>query len=245
MVLLIIISICLFVSGHWICGFLPLLSMLPYGMLPITLKRLKRVNNEPETVIITSISVLTLWQFVQCSIFGNLSVLGNASPELLKRTFDNLMSQYHEARGDKSMLVYLKLIKQLKDIEIHMELVQFNATILYERYCTSAVGLMSKIYPMYTFSEKTYLHDLEMVSRAMISKKRKYDDLNKQIQAWESKSGTNQTNEQKVMAYEDTLLAISNHEKMSYSDDITVLRYCRLLNRLEKHNEYILSQNRK
>ncbi len=204
-------------------------------------KQPKEEAKQPEANIITSISDLTVKQFIQCYAYGKYSVLGIGTDEQLKDGWGVLFSQYHEARKDDSLINYLKLIKQIKILELHRYLITTICAIMKQRYSQSAADVLRSKYPAYKFSKESFEKDLKMVEAAEISNKLKYENLLKQLKIREDANGGKELSpEEKEQDIIDSLIDIRKHENVNYDQNImTVMEFARCQHRILKHIEQL------
>lgn len=189
---------------------------------------------------ITSISVLTLRQFIQCICYGNLSVLGEGTPEQLQDAFNDLLSQYYEAKKDEGAKQRVECVAKMKEIEMHAFLLNSLNEILQERYSEAACEILRKLYPKYQFSYESLANDLKTVKTLEIKNAITYDRYKKALD--EMGGNGKAATEQDLIK---TLLSISKFQGASYNQEMTVMEFAVAQNMIMEHIEDLEIQNAK
>ena len=191
----------------------------------------------PANPLIRSIAVLLLKDFIKCCVENDLTVLGGDTDEQRNDAFMEILSQYYAAKSDESMLSYIKLLRDIKVLELRKAMVDTLTYIMKERFSHAAAKGLQKLYPKHQFTESTYIKDLEWVGKAEIKKKIELDGLLKQLSERdkENSKGEHMTPEQKRVNFIDELMDINKIEGVKYDTTMTVLEYARAQSRKHDH----------
>jgi len=191
----------------------------------------------PANPIIRSIAVLLLKDFIKCCVENDLTVLGGDTDEQRNDAFMEILSQYYAAKSDESMLTYIKLLRDIKVLELRKAMIDTLTYIMKERYSHAAAKGLQKLYPKNQFTEQTYIKDLDWVKKAEIKKKIELDGLIKQLAEIdrENSKGNKMTPEQKRINFIDELMDINKIEGVKYDTNMTVLEYARAQARKHDH----------
>jgi hypothetical protein len=237
-VLLVIVKVIVYlIIGLFVAEFITrwlMFKRFPFKIPKFNRKHSKQVvtpikeETPVNTSLITSISVLILRDFITCCVDGNLSVLGIGTPNEQQAAFTSILSQYYEAKNDPSMSSYIKIIREIKAMELHRGLVNALCTVMRERYSYEAAKVMRELYPKYLFSKQNYIADMEMVAKSEIKNNIKYDRLVVQLKKHEQSQVSSEkvTNEQKHRNFITDLMDINKIEGVKYDiNTMTVLEY--------------------
>jgi hypothetical protein len=244
----------LFNFGHWMQGLVVL--CLPFAVeyacrcykaKKVILPHFKKKPVEtPEIkpVLITSISSLTVSQFIQCYAYDNLNILGTGSHKQIKDCWNDLLGQYHAAIKNENMMQYIKLMRKRMAIELRKVIADKYCAMLKTMYSHHLAESLRKVFPKFKFEPDTVNKDLKNLQTSLIAEKIELDRINKELAGLNSANTKELTPEDKEAEIVDTLIEIRKHTGTNYDEStMTMLTYCRCLNRLYKHIENLQNQS--
>lgn len=265
---IIFIAICIGASiglffWHWWAGFAPIAAiyLIEWGCsawvngdyyppgVPEYKKKGVLLQECPEmplaNILITSISQWYVRDMIQCSYYENYSSLGTGTTAEIQSAYNNLISQYYEAKNDQTMKAYIGLMKKIKVLELNDAIIETNVAILKVWYSKSAATALRKLPPYYQYTEQSYLNDIKMQVTGEIAKGIEYERLCRQLQKMEGEnvSEAKQTPEQKHKNLIRGLMDINKVEGIKYDiNTMTVLEYAIAENRLHDYVESLKAQ---
>jgi hypothetical protein len=244
----------LFILGHWIAAIGVILSpfAIEYTARCVKAKKVIIPHREklpvktPEIApnLITSISVLTVHQFIRCYAFNELNILGTGSHKQIKDCWNDLLGQYHAAIKNESMMTYIKLTRKKMAIELRKQIADRCCNVLKVMYSRQIADSLHKAFPNFTFSLDTLEKDIKQLQIFLVSEKREHDRITKELAALNTGAQKTQTPEEKEEDITDTLIEIRKFTNTNYDENtMNMLTYCRCLTKLHRHYENLKAQN--
>jgi hypothetical protein len=238
----------LFNLEYWVWGIVFFIApfAIEYGCRCYKAKKVllphfdKKVVEAPEItpVLITSISSLTVAQFIQCYAYDNLNILGTGSHKQIKDCWNDLLGQYHAAIKNENMVQYIKLMRKRMAIELRKVIADKYCAMLKTMYSHQLAESLRKVFPLFKFEAETVDKDLKNLQTSLIAEKIELDRINKELEGLNSQNTKVLIGEEKEAEIVDTLIEIRKHTNTNYDEStMTMLTYCRCLNRLYKHIE--------
>lgn len=194
--------------------------------------------------IINSIQELILKDFIKCSVYKDLSVLGEGTAEELNKAWLNIMSEYYETAQKQDVITYLKLVRDINLLNLQKALIDSISGILNERYSIEACNTLRSLYPKYKFTEDSFKDDLSLIKGYQTADRISYDKLTKQLEKLEINKGKEEvlTDTQRYAKFIHFLADINKYEGVKYDLSMTVLEYAvhekRLYDYIEHLNEH-------
>jgi hypothetical protein len=193
--------------------------------------------------LITSISVLTVYQFTRCYAYDDLTILGTGSHKQIKDCWNDLLSQYHAAVKNDNLLAYIKLMRRKSVIEIRKTTADKFCTMLKEAYSPTLASSLRQIFKEYKLTIDSVHKDLKHLQTALIAEKIERDRIIKELAEMDKSGSKATTPEEKEADIVDMLIEIRKHEQTNYNaKEMTVLEFARCQNRLTAHYERLKQQ---
>jgi hypothetical protein len=212
-----------------------------------------KITPELPANLITSISVLTVYQFTRCYAYDDLNVLDvwHVKPEgcrqgqhgEIKKCWEHLLSDYHAAVKNDNLINRIKLMRRKTIIDIRKETADKFGTMLKEAYSPHLAGELRKIFKEYKLTIDTVHKDLKQLQTALIKEKRERDRIVRELDDMDKGIKKDLTPEEKEIDIVDMLIEIRKHEQTNYNaKEMTVLEFARCQNRLTAHYERLKQQ---
>lgn len=199
-------------------------------------------------MLLTSISEWLVKGLIECCFYDNYQSVGTGTEEEIQSVYANLISQYHQAVKNEQVGNYIKLVKEIKLIELRWAILANVAEIMTERYCESGAIALRTYYPAYQFTPESFKDDLDMVSKSEIANQIKYERLQAQLAKLDGSQKTESalTPVQRHANFLSRLAEINKYEGTRYKvDETTVLELAVLENRLNDYIETLQEQAQK
>lgn len=205
-----------------------------------------------EIVFIDHIRDLKFLAFVKCAAYKeyhHLVICGQPTDEEKEMAWLKILSQYYAANGSEDMKKYVSNTQWVEYLKARIARVAGN--IYAVRVAIEVFGgVTDDITPIidelkadgyeYAFNIDTIEKDLRMIETA----EKHYIIKIKQMQGDNPAAGKNRTPEETEADLLNTLFDINQHEGATYkAGEISVQEYCILVSRLQKHYEYLKTQN--
>lgn len=203
--------------------------------------------------IVRSISDLTMKRFIECYCTGNVKVLADAKETYtdadiyaLSSLWSVLLSDYYAATGDDKMGQYVQLQAKILKLKFQQDYCNALLYVLDLYYNERTAELLREEFSMFQFTPESYKAEMQHARNFMIRYQLDInmaeDELKKMSDGKDAKP---QTPEQKRANFIDLLLAISQFEGYSVSDNITVEVFARHKKRYEEHVAHLKKQSEK
>jgi hypothetical protein len=243
----------LFNFAHWKIGLcaIALPFVIEYACRCIKAKKVliprreKRAVETPEIKpnLITSISVLTVSQFIQCYAYDNLNILGTGTHGQIKDCWNDLLGQYHAAIKNETMTQYIKLMRKKMAIELRKQIADNFCAMLKTMYSHRLAEQLRKAFPKFKFEPDTVDKDLKSLQTSLIAEKIEHDRITVELNNLNNGTTKAQTAEEKEEDITDTLIEIRKFTNTNYDENtMTMLTYCRCVTKLHKHYEHLKNQ---
>lgn len=207
-------------------------------------------TNQSANILITSITNWFVPDMVECSFYGNYGSIGTGTPEQMQVAYNDLISQYYEVRKDEGMKDYIKLMSEMLILKNRIDNINFNVSVMRERYSHVAAAHMRKLYKQYDFTRESYLNDFSKVGNNLISLTVDYERICKQIAKLDekrSKAATeNKTPVQKHMEFLENIARLEDFKKIGIDISKWTVMYLAINeNNLDKEYRRLQEQARK
>ena len=252
--------VCLFITAHWVCGIIVVLApfAIEYALRCYKSKRIilpftaKEKPAKPRNIsLITKISELTVAQYRQCHAYDDLNVLDKwkesgcdqATHGEIKSNWIDICSQVQQAIQDPATIKRLKLMAKKTAYELRQTIYDKYMAMLKTMYSPTIADMLRQAFPKYKLHLDTLDSDMRMIATEMKRSKRENDLTLKELAILNEGGEISNTPEAKEQDIDDTLIEIRKYEGVNYDETkMTMLTYCRCINRLHKHIEHLKEQ---
>lgn len=186
-----------------------------------------------------SLRNLPLSSFIDCLIDGDLSVLGEGTPEVLKAHWEVLYQEFCDAIATTDTKGKIGIDANISTLDLKIARLQLLIDCCRSFYRADVIELLKDEGFTYPFTEESYLQDLE----AVVAESRRYVILRNQYQSQKDKTlGTDTKLDYQYFA--SILNAISEMVKFDVNDSINTLRFCRYYVQLIAHIQKSMNNGR-
>lgn len=177
-------------------------------------------------------NTLLLATFERCLIYGDLSVLGDASPEERQRCWEQVFTEYITLIRDDGAIQMLLQTTIVHEANLHIALVTALLLALESMYNERIAGMIREHYD-FRLTKDTYKKDIERIATLVKQKALDRDEALKAIEEY----GQNQEDGEKIDGtYFDVALvrysAIRGYRVSKR--EVTVQEFCIMMRELQK-----------